>query len=171
VRLLWFWDRRGLGTVRLFRDEELTTLVDGRLGRDALEMTFDDWRQALEKTRRPIKVALLDQRLSAGIGNLYASEILHLAGIHPQAPAASISAARVRKLHAAVQSVLHDAILHEGSTLSDGTYRNALNQDGNYQNSHRVYDRADQGCRSCASPIRRIVQAQRSTFYCPRCQR
>ena len=66
--------------------------------------------------------------------------------------------------------VLHDAIRHEGSTLSDGTYRNALNQAGGYQNQHRVYDRAGEACRRAARPIVRIVQAQRATFYCPACQ-
>jgi formamidopyrimidine-DNA glycosylase len=66
--------------------------------------------------------------------------------------------------------VLESAILHEGSTLSDGTYRNALNQSGGYQNHHRVYDRAGKPCMNCGSPIERIVQAQRSTFFCPHCQ-
>jgi formamidopyrimidine-DNA glycosylase len=67
--------------------------------------------------------------------------------------------------------VLEEAIRHEGSTLSDGTYRNALNEAGGYQNHHRVYDRAGQVCRRCGqSSIERIVQAQRSTFYCPTCQ-
>jgi len=169
---VWFWDRRGLGTVRFLKREELTELLSiGRLGRDALEMTADDWRTALGRTIRPIKVALLDQSLSAGIGNLYASEILYRAGIHPARPAARLTAERVKRLHAAVQEVLHEAIRHEGSTLSDGTYRNALNQNGGYQSSHCVYDRAGDACAICRSPIRRIVQAQRSTFYCPKCQK
>lgn len=169
---LWFWDRRGLGTIRFYRGEELKQLVDGgRLGRDALEMTAEDWRQALARTSRPVKVALLDQKLAAGIGNLYASEILHLAGIRPQTPAARISRGRISRLAEAVQHVLHEAIRHEGSTLSDGTYRNALNESGGYQNSHRVYDRAGEPCPNCSSPVQRIVQAQRSTFFCSVCQR
>lgn len=169
---LWFWDRRGLGTVRYLQQSELAELVAiGRLGRDALEMTVDDWRLALGRTMRPIKVALLDQAVSAGIGNLYASEILHRAGIHPARPAGRMSGPRIERLQAMVREVLEEAILHEGSTLSDGTYRNALNQDGGYQNSHRVYDRAGEACPACRSPIQRIVQAQRSTFFCPRCQK
>jgi formamidopyrimidine-DNA glycosylase len=68
--------------------------------------------------------------------------------------------------------VLEAAIFHEGSTLSDGTYRNALNRSGGYQNHHRVYDRAGEVCPSCGrGTIARIVQAQRSTFYCPKCQK
>jgi formamidopyrimidine-DNA glycosylase len=169
---LWFWDRRGLGTIRFYRRDELRELVDGgRLGRDALEMNQQDWQDALSRTMRPVKVALLDQALAAGIGNLYASEILHLAGIRPQTPAARLSKVRVARLAESVQSVLHEAIRHEGSTLSDGTYRNALNQSGGYQNSHRVYDRAGQPCPNCSFPVQRIVQAQRSTFFCSVCQR
>lgn len=167
-----FWDRRGLGTVRLLDRESLAALMaPGKLGTDALDMTPDLWRETLRKTRRPIKVALLDQVLVAGIGNLYASEILHLSQIHPGTPADRLSAARIQKLSEAVQSVLRVAIEHEGSTLSDGTYRNALNQDGGYQNSHQVYDKAGAECPRCRRVIVRIVQAQRSTFYCMGCQR
>jgi formamidopyrimidine-DNA glycosylase len=170
---LWFWDRRGLGTLRLYSAEELAErLGPAYLGRDALEMTADQWIGALSATRREIKVALLDQALVAGIGNLYASEILHAAGIHPQAPADQPSRRRVARLQEATVSVLATAIRYEGSTLGDGTYRNALNKDGSYQNEHRVYAREGESCPSCGrSRIRRIVQAQRSTFFCPACQR
>src|SRR5690606_2394848 len=113
----------------------------GRLGVDALEMTVDQWVEALARTSRPIKVALLDQSLVAGIGNLYASEILFRSGIRPQTPANRLSVARIRKMAEAVDAILQMAIKYEGSTLSDGTYRNALNQDGGYQNAHQVYDR------------------------------
>jgi len=172
TRQVLFWDRRGLGTVRLLDSEALAALMaPGRLGPDALDMTPALWRGVLQRTRRPIKVALLDQALVAGIGNLYASEILYLSGIHPATPADRIAPARIRKLADAVHSVLQLAIAHEGSTLSDGTYRNALNQDGGYQNSHRVYDRAGLECPRCRRLIIRIVQAQRSTFYCAKCQR
>jgi formamidopyrimidine-DNA glycosylase len=171
-RPLWFWDRRGLGTVRLLAPDPLKLwLTDGPLGRDALEMSARDWMAALSKTSREVKVALLDQRLAAGIGNLYASEILHRAGISPYTPASRISKVRAGRLFESVQTVLLAAIEHEGSTLSDGTYRNALNQAGSYQNAHRVYDREGEPCPQCATAIRRIVQAQRSTFFCPRCQR
>jgi formamidopyrimidine-DNA glycosylase len=170
---LWFWDRRGLGTIRLFKQSELAeALGDDFLGPDALEITVEGWRTRLKRTSRPIKVALLDQKLVAGIGNLYASEILHLAGIHPARPADRLGASRIDRLAVAVRTVLETAILHEGSTLSDGTYRNALNQEGGYQNAHRVYDREHESCPTCQGPpIVRIVQAQRSTFFCRACQR
>lgn len=169
----WFWDRRGLGTVRLLSPTEFESVCGPqRLGPDALQMDVASWRDRLTATRRPIKVALLDQRLVAGIGNLYASEILHRARIHPERRTDRLSPAQLKRLDEATRSVLQLAIRYEGSTLGDGTYRNALNQDGRYQNEHRVYAKAGQRCTSCGRGlIRRIVQAQRSTFFCPCCQR
>jgi len=170
---VWYWDRRGLGSVRLITEQQLAEQLGSRkLGPDALVLTADELCDRLSPSRRAIKVALLDQRAVAGIGNLYASEILHLAGIHPAKRCDLLNVAQWQMVHARMLEVLHDAILHEGSTLSDGTYRNALNQSGGYQSLHRVYDRAGEPCRQCQStPIVRIVQAQRATFYCPTCQR
>jgi formamidopyrimidine-DNA glycosylase len=169
---LLFWDRRGLGSVYLLSADEIERrFSDNVLGPDALQISPAQLQERLGESRRSIKVALLDQRAVAGIGNLYASEILHLAGIDPRTQCQRLTGDNWRRLHAAMRKILHAAIRHEGSTLSDGTYRNALNQNGGYQNHHRVYDRADQPCRTCKSPIRRIVQAQRSTFFCPSCQR
>jgi formamidopyrimidine-DNA glycosylase len=172
-RSVWFWDRRGLGVVRLCDADELARRLGSEtLGRDALLLTESDWREVCQRTARPIKVALLDQKLVAGIGNLYASEILHEARISPLRPAIKLTREQIVRLHAATRQVLLDAIQHEGSTLGDGTYRNALNQSGGYQNSHRVYDREAEVCPTCSrGKIIRIVQAQRSTFYCRRCQR
>jgi formamidopyrimidine-DNA glycosylase len=172
-RSLWFWDRRGLGTVRLFapgeieRDLKVTTV-----GPDALEMSIEVWRTSCANTSRAIKVVLLDQRVVAGIGNLYASEILHLSRIPPTRQADRLKPAELARLNDAVRLVLEQAIKDEGSTLSDATYRTALNQSGRYQNKHRVYDRAGELCLTCSkTTVLRIVQAQRSTFFCPQCQK
>ena len=120
----------------------------------------------------PIKIVLLDQRTVAGIGNLYASEILHVSRIHPAQRADRLKPAELSRLSDAVRCVLEEAIRDEGSTLSDATYRTALNQNGRYQHKHRVYGRADETCPTCSNgAIRRIVQGQRSTFFCPECQR
>jgi formamidopyrimidine-DNA glycosylase len=171
-RSLWFWDQRGLGTLRWYAPGELeSALLSGKLGPDALTVSVDAWKQLCGRTARPIKVALLDQKLIAGIGNLYASEILHLAGIAPQKLADRLRSADIARLHAATIEVLETAIRYEGSTLGDGTYRNVLNQNGGYQNAHRVYDRAGEVCPTCrSSTVQRIVQAQRSTFFCATCQ-
>lgn len=172
VPRVMYWDRRGLGSIRWVDAAEFDRLYGpGRLGPDALSLGVDGLRQQLAESRSAIKVVLLDQRRIAGIGNLYASEILHVCGIHPARRASSLTRAEWQRLHAAMIDVLEEAIRYEGSTLSDGTYRNALNQAGSYQNMHRVYDRAGRLCSACqAAEIVRIVQAQRSTFFCPACQ-
>ncbi len=167
-----YWDRRGLGKIYLYRREEfLHRYGPQRLGPDALTMTTTQWIQQLGQSRREIKPALLDQRAAAGIGNLYASEILHVAGIHPRRRCHDMTRRQWEALTAATQRVLQAAIAYEGSTLGDGTYRNALNKRGGYQNQHRVYNRAGQPCPRCPQQtIERIVQTQRSTFFCATCQ-
>jgi formamidopyrimidine-DNA glycosylase len=173
IRSIFYWDRRGLGSVRLLSNERLAAeLNDNKLGPDALVITPAELQERLGSSQRAIKVALLDQRAVAGVGNLYASEILHLARIHPAKACKKLKAADWHEIHRRLLEVLQLAIEHEGSTLSDGTYRNALNKEGGYQNQHRVYDRAGEPCLVCArETIVRIVQAQRATFFCPNCQR
>jgi formamidopyrimidine-DNA glycosylase len=172
IRHIWYWDRRGMGSVRLLTAAQLARqLGAAALGPDALSLDAVQLARRLGHSRREIKVALLDQKAVAGIGNLYASEILHLARIHPTRRCDQLRSADWHRLYAALREILENAILHEGSTLSDGTYRNALNQSGGYQNHHRVYGRADQPCPTCRRGlVQRFVQAQRSTFYCPLCQ-
>jgi formamidopyrimidine-DNA glycosylase len=169
-----YWDRRGLGSVRLFSPDELEKAFDSqKIGPDALAMTAELFRERLGDSKRHVKVALLDQKAVAGIGNLYASEILHLCRIHPARRCDKITRAQWQAISDATQTILETAIRYEGSTLGDGTYRNALNQEGGYQNHHNVYDRAGESCSRCGpgSGVRRIVQAQRATFYCPSCQK
>ena len=170
---IWFWDRRGLGTVRLLESKRIDELYGPEnLGPDALMMTESLWQERCARTKREIKVVLLDQKVVAGIGNLYASEILHRAAIDPTATADSLKFASIARLAEATRSVLLKAIELEGSTLGDGTYRNALSQYGSYQNEHRVYMREGQACVICQEgTITRIVQSQRSTFFCPKCQK
>ncbi|MBL9162394.1 MAG: DNA-formamidopyrimidine glycosylase [Planctomycetaceae bacterium] len=170
---LVYWDRRGLGNVRLLSEGEFEqTFGVHALGPDALAMTAELYRERLGSSQRAVKVALLDQRAVAGIGNLYASEILHLAGVHPERSCRELKPAQWRAIAAAALEVLETAIRYEGSTLSDGTYRNALNKSGGYQNEHRVYAKAGDNCPRCGrGTIERIVQTQRSTFFCRRCQK
>lgn len=169
---LMFWDRRGLGTVRLLKPAALDQeLGSQRIGPDALKLDARLLRDRLAGSQSPVKVALLDQKKIAGIGNLYASEILHVARIDPRTRCCRLTLEQFKAMHAAIEHVLLEAIDHEGSTLSDQTYRNALNQTGSYQSMHRVYDRAGKYCPRCRNEIiQRIVQAQRSTFFCPGCQ-
>ena len=170
---LLFWDRRGLGLVYLLSQREYDAKVaDGSIGPDALDITLDQLRARLGNSRREIKVALLDQSAVAGVGNLYASEILHVAHVDPRLRCDRVTAAQWAEIFHFMKVILETAILHEGSTLSDGTYRNALNDPGSYQNQHLVYDRAGELCPTCGdAKIKRIVQAQRSTFFCSNCQK
>lgn len=172
-RRILFWDRRGLGKVILLSERQYKDkLADGSLGPDALSVSAEELALRYVGSRREIKVALLDQSKVLGIGNLYASEILHLAGVHPQTRCDRLSKKRWQAIHAFMVEVLETAIAYEGSTLSDGTYRNTLNAEGGYQNEHRVYDREGECCTRCgAAKILRIVQAQRSTFFCRGCQK
>ena len=169
---LLFWDRRGLGTVRLMSSEQLEEQIINRLGPDALQMTPALYAENFGSSKREIKVALLDQKLVAGIGNIYAAEILFMAGVDPRARCDRLSGKQWHRISDATQEILIQAILHEGSTLSDGTYRNAINGEGSYQQCHRVYDREGLACLRCGNGnIARIIQAQRSTFFCTGCQK
>jgi len=168
-----FWDQRGLGVVRLLSPTEFAVSCGpAKIGPDALEISLNDLRTRLCRSARAIKVALLDQKVLAGVGNLYASEILHRAGIHPARSCRRLRKAQWQRVHAEMLCVLHEAIQHQGSTLRVGTYRIARDMPGNYQFNHRVYQRHGQTCLACGkAAIERIVQAQRSTFFCPSCQR
>jgi formamidopyrimidine-DNA glycosylase len=167
-----YWDQRGLGTVRLWNAQELQAFLNsGDLGPDALSVSFEDFYGRFSTSRRELKPTLLEQHRVAGIGNLYASEIVHRCRIDPRTPADQLSRRQWRKIFAATVAILEEAIRYEGSTLADGSYRNSLDAPGNYQNAHRVYDRSGLPCLQCKTgKIERIVQAQRSTFFCPRCQ-
>jgi formamidopyrimidine-DNA glycosylase len=172
-RQILFWDQRGLGVVRLVSPDEFDRLYGTELiGPDALAVTVDELGARLRKSRRAIKVALLDQKALAGVGNLYASEILHRAGVHPAKACCRLRSEQWQRIHAEMRCLLLEAIEHQGSTLRDGTYRIARDAPGNFQFRHRVYQRHGQLCFTCGrSLIVRIVQAQRSTFFCPTCQR
>lgn len=119
----------------------------------------------------PVKSALLDQRLVAGLGNIYVCEALHRGGISPERKAGRISGPRVAALVTAIRQVLDDAIEAGGSSLRD--FRHADGRLGYFQHSFDVYDREGQPCRrrGCDGTVVRIVQSGRSTFYCPGCQR
>ncbi|NDC54367.1 MAG: bifunctional DNA-formamidopyrimidine glycosylase/DNA-(apurinic or apyrimidinic site) lyase [Planctomycetia bacterium] len=170
-RVVRFWDRRGLGTIRL-HDRAAFEAACGpaRLGPDGLAVGGDDLASRLSASRRAVKVALLDQRVVAGIGNIYAAEILFRVGIDPRTPCRRLPLGAWARLAAAMRHVLAEAVRLEGSSIDDETYRTADNRLGRFQHEHRVYGRADEPCTACGTPIVRLVQAQRATFFCPSCQ-
>jgi len=143
-----------------------------RLGIEPFDPRFDGaWLHSQFRGRSvAVKQALLAGDAVVGVGNIYASESLFRAGIDPRTPARRVSAARCQRLADMVRATLADALASGGSTLRD--YVGASGQPGSYFEIHAaVYERAGLPCRVCATPIRRLVQGQRATYYCPTCQR
>jgi formamidopyrimidine-DNA glycosylase len=139
-----------------------------KLGPDALAAKGQVLYAAARVRRIPIKSLLLDQAVVAGIGNIYADEALFLAGVSPKRSARRVELEACEAILAAAQRVMKRSIQTGGSSISD--YVNPDGSDGGYQNERRVYGRKDEPCPTCATPIRRIVIAQRSTHFCPSCQ-
>ena len=123
----------------------------------------------LQGRTTPIKTALLDQKNVAGLGNIYVCEVLHRAGLHPATLSGSLSLPQIAALVPIIRQVLTEAIDAGGSSLRD--YRQADGELGYFQHRFRVYDHEADPCTTCATPIARIVQSGRSTFFCPQCQR
>jgi formamidopyrimidine-DNA glycosylase len=141
-----------------------------RLGPEPFSPAFSEtyFQAALRKSRRPIKAALLDQSLLAGVGNIYADEALFLSGIHPLTPASQLSDAAKSCLREALIRVLQAGLEQRGTTLRD--YRDLRGLNGNYQGQAWVYGREGDPCRLCGTPIQRIKLASRSAYFCPHCQ-
>ncbi|MEO1656393.1 MAG: bifunctional DNA-formamidopyrimidine glycosylase/DNA-(apurinic or apyrimidinic site) lyase [Pseudomonadota bacterium] len=166
-----FSDPRRFGFVELFSGEALATERLDPLGPEPLSDTFspDDLVRRLKGKATPIKSALLDQKVVAGLGNIYVCEALFRSGISPKRLARTIGPARAERLVAAIKDVLAEAIEAGGSTLRD--YAAADGQEGEFQQRFFVYGREGEPCLQCAAPVKRLVQSGRSTFYCSSCQR
>lgn len=162
---LRFVDPRRFGEIRwLGRSPD-----EASLGPEPLSMTRATFAKQLSGTKRAIKVALLDQTVVAGIGNIYADESLHAAGISPLVPARELDPNQIALLTKSIKAVLRKAIRAGGSTLRD--YVNGRGEAGGFQSRHRVYDREGKPCGRCKTSIERIVLGGRSTHFCPKCQR
>ena len=166
-------DPRRFGAVVHCASEDAPEAVKllGGLGVEPLGDSFalDAFHAALKKRKAPIKQVLLAGDVVVGVGNIYASEALFLAGIRPTARASRISRPRADRLHAAVRDVLARAVAKGGSTLRD--FSNAHGESGYFQLEAMVYDRRGEPCRICATPVKSIRQGQRVTYFCPHCQK
>ncbi|MCB0317599.1 MAG: bifunctional DNA-formamidopyrimidine glycosylase/DNA-(apurinic or apyrimidinic site) lyase [Bdellovibrionales bacterium] len=164
---LTFIDPRRFGTFKF--SSSIDTFLP--IGIEPLSKSFDSkvLKNLLKNSKTPIKPWLLKQDKVVGIGNIYASEILFKAKISPLRQAVSLSLKEIQRLTIAIQLILKKAIENCGTTFSD--FQDAHGVTGSYQKFLKVYDREALKCRSCSAKIKRIVQAQRSTFYCPKCQR
>jgi formamidopyrimidine-DNA glycosylase len=150
----YFTDPRRFGVVELLTDEQLTRRLS-RLGAEPLKGALE--MAVLWRTKRPVKVALLDQQLVAGVGNIYACESLWRARIHPRRLAHRLSPDELQRLHRGLVTAMRKGIGYGPRIYAVQTFA--------------VYNRAGQRCPRCRGTVRRIIQAQRSTFFCPGCQR
>jgi formamidopyrimidine-DNA glycosylase len=168
---LRFRDIRRFGSATLFGDRARLDqfFTASGLGPEPFDMDPVYWRQSLAKARRNLKAILLDQRVEAGVGNIYADESCFEAHLHPKLLGIELSPRQAGRLREAVVAVLGRAIERRGSSIRDYVGGNGLT--GEYQDEFRVYGRTGESCRRCRSPIERIVLAQRSTHFCPRCQK
>jgi formamidopyrimidine-DNA glycosylase len=171
---LVFQDQRHFGLMKIIETKELMNAKE--LAKLAPEPFSDEFtpkylRQILQTSKRNLKEFLLDQAKVCGLGNIYVSESLFLSKANPQTPANELSAKKVNVLFDKIREVLAESISH-GSTLNvdpeniDGSYYG-----GDYEGHWRVYDQEDLPCQTCKTPIKRITQGGRSTYFCPKCQK
>lgn len=165
---VFFRDVRKFGKVLLIRAGKNDARLE-KLGIDALLATGEHLFEAARVRKIPIKSLLLDQSVIAGIGNIYADEALFLAGVSPRRSARRVDAEACAAIVAAAQKVMRRSIQTGGSSISD--YVTPDGSDGGYQNERRVYGREGEPCPSCGAPIQRFVIAQRSSHFCPSCQK
>ena len=170
-REIRYHDPRRFGIVLPITGDPLDHPLLRKLGPEPLEDGFDAGilAHACDKRRTPIKTLIMDSRVVVGVGNIYASEALFRAGIRPTTPASRVSRKRLERLVETIREVLQDSIRQGGTTLrdfvgSDGT-------PGYFRQQLFVYERGGEPCRVCATPIRHAVLAQRSTYWCPACQK
>jgi formamidopyrimidine-DNA glycosylase len=166
---LVFDDVRRFGCLEVLDAEEWAER-NRRIGPEPLDPEYR-WTRLhgdLQGSRTPLRNWLLDQRRIAGVGNIYANEACHRAGVRPDRPAREVAAGEARELHRAIRAVLRSGIRHGGTTLRD--YRNADGEPGRNQRRLQVYGREGAPCPSCGTEIRRQVFSNRSAFFCPRCQ-
>jgi formamidopyrimidine-DNA glycosylase len=164
--VLLYDDSRQFG--RLLYSDDFPKRVE-KLGPEPLEVSFETFAEGLKRRKTRIKALLLNQDFVRGIGNIYADEALFRAGIHPEALASRIRGQRARRLYDAIVAVLSEAIAAGGSSISD--YVDAEGRKGFFQLEHRVYQHTGDPCVSCGAKIRRVLVAQRSSHFCPKCQK
>jgi formamidopyrimidine-DNA glycosylase len=168
-----FVDPRTFGYMAVFTLDEIAEWPPSRWGPDALT-ELPPTRQllgAFSNRSAPIKAVLLDQQVLAGLGNIYADEVLFRAQISPVTPAGGLTSRQVTALRAAVRPVLEAGIRHGGTSLDDLAYLLPDGRVGNYLSRLKAYGREGEPCWRCGTPIRRSVIRQRSSFWCPDCQR
>ena len=167
---LRFRDVRKFGFVSCLRTSEVSRTERIRsLGPEPLTLDLQAFRKLFRRRKARLKSLLLEQKFLAGIGNIYADEILFNAGFHPLTPVSRLEDDDIARLHEAVRSVFLQAIAHKGSTIRD--FKNAEGLEGSFQDHHQVYGREDLCCLVCGEKIVRLRIGGRSSYFCPECQK
>jgi formamidopyrimidine-DNA glycosylase len=168
-KMIRFKDTRRFGAVLWVNEPDDHPLLN-HLGEEPLSPEFNPecLAKKLRHTGRAIKLALMDQQIVVGVGNIYANEALFMAGIHPQQEANTLKFSQIECLVTAVKTILHQAILQGGTSLKD--FLNAEGQPGYFKQTLQVYGRKDQACLQCQHPICKMVIGQRATYFCTQCQ-
>lgn len=167
---LRFRDVRKFGFISCVRNLDISCADELKnLGPEPLEIDFPFFKKLFQGRRARLKSLLLNQNFIAGIGNIYADEILFLAKLHPLTPASHLGHDDLRRLLKATREVLRKAIIHKGSSIR--TFTNAEGKKGNFQDYHQVYGREFLSCFMCGEKIERLRLGGRSSFFCPRCQK
>lgn len=174
-RALSFVEPRALGKVYFVEDKNLPPILRGldRLGREPIDRKFNSkyLREKLEGRQAKIKSLLMDQQICAGVGNIYADEALFRAGIKPRRRAQQLRREEINRLAKALRSVLKAGIRWLGTTIADGRYRQPDGAQGGFQNRLMVFGRKGLPCRKCRAVIKREKIGNRSSYFCPRCQK
>ncbi len=171
-RELRYVDPRRFGEVHIARGTDLCAIAGlGALGPEPFSPGLcEHLRSRMARRSAAIKAVLLDQRLLAGLGNIYGDEVLFRAGVHPAQPANTLTESEVARLCRAVPQVLRCAIRRCGTSAADGTYVDARGAPGSFQGCLAVYQRTGQSCRRCGAAIERMILGGRSAHFCPNCQ-
>jgi formamidopyrimidine-DNA glycosylase len=166
---LHYWNPRRFGRLWLFESSGLEAFMQRRFGPDALTITQDAFCHLVQTTRGQMKSFFLNQHRLAGIGNIYANEILYRANVHPDAKGHQLRSTSCQRLHQTMQEVLREAIAAGGSSIRD--FRAPNGSKGHFQEAHQVYQKDGQAClHGCATLITRL-QKERSSFFCSSCQK
>jgi len=166
--ILDYNDRRILGELRLLDDWRNLKFIR-ELGPEPFDLPEEEFKKMLSEKKTKIKPLLMDQTFISGIGNLYVAEALFKAKIHPLRPASSLSDKEKENLFSAIEEILDSAIKHKGSSIDQ--YVMVSGEKGDYVKYHKVYDRENEPCYVCKTPIKRISQGGRGTYFCARCQK
>lgn len=166
---LWYWNPRRFGRMSFLDQAGLNRYIMRRFGVDPLTVSLEGFTALIKNRRGRLKPLLMDQRIIAGIGNIYANEILFRAGLHPNARANRVPLSMVRRLYDITKSVLQEAIASGGSSVKDFFAPDGT--EGQFKRGHLVYGKEGESCPNRCGRVIRRLRAERSSFFCPRCQR